>query len=137
MRRIKKIVIHHSASRDTEGMNFAGILAWHVKGRGFSNIAYHRILEEVGKTIVVIEGRPLTRVGAHAKGANFDSIGVCVVGHDKFSPAMIRRLRIVVDELCAVFKLPTSKVFCHSEVGTTRTVCPGETLTKWVKRYRS
>lgn len=137
MRKIKRIIIHHSASTDTEGMNFAGILAWHVKGRGFSNIAYHRILEDVNGTIVVIEGRLLTRMGAHAKGANFDSIGVCVVGHDKFSPAMIRRLRSVVNELREVFKLSKKAVRYHGECGTTATECPGETLIKWVKRYRA
>ena len=136
MRKIRRIAIHHSASKDTRGLQFIGIRRWHKEGRNFSTIGYQFVIENVDGEPVIIKGRLSTRRGAHAKGANFDSIGICLVGRDKFSPAVIRRLRALVDEQRAIYGIPRNKVFGHQEVGTTVTECPGDTLMRWVKRYR-
>ena len=73
MRAIRKIVVHHSAS---PAVSMEKIEQWHIE-RGFSEVGYHYVIQAGG---FVRLGRKLDRVGAHCKGHNSDSIGVCVVG---------------------------------------------------------
>lgn len=49
---------------------------WHRK-RGFDMIGYHYYVDINGK---IYKGRELSQVGAHAKGRNFNSIGICYAG---------------------------------------------------------
>jgi hypothetical protein len=68
-------VVHHSDSdRATTTKN--DIDNWH-RQRGFSQIGYYKVIEGTGK---IQKGRPEFVMGAHAKGANLASLGVCVVG---------------------------------------------------------
>ena len=50
---------------------------WHVNGNGWSDIGYHYVIKRNG---LVEAGRPVSISGAHAKGHNADSIGICLVG---------------------------------------------------------
>jgi len=52
------------------------IRQWH-KLRGWSDIGYHYVIRRDGRIEL---GRPIEQVGAHVKGHNSDSIGVCMVG---------------------------------------------------------
>lgn len=107
MRPINLIVIHCSASRDDDALFRAsagvpGLLnpaqvidQWHAQ-RGFKRseewrqrqnpglaaIGYHFV---IGRSGVVFTGRHLDEVGAHAKGYNQRSIGICLVGTASFS----------------------------------------------------
>jgi N-acetyl-anhydromuramyl-L-alanine amidase AmpD len=45
--------------------------------RGFSDIGYHKLIGLKGE---IWDGRPLWSVGAHVKGFNNSTIGVCYVG---------------------------------------------------------
>lgn len=76
MRKIRKIIVHCSAT--AEGMDFgaADIDRWH-RERGFEMIGYHYVVRLDGR---VETGRPEGRVGAHCLGHNSDSIGVCYIG---------------------------------------------------------
>lgn len=136
MRSINKIIVHHSAGLDHPGMNFFGIYDWHVNHNKWDDIGYHYVIESVeGKPIVVI-GRPITKVGAHARGANTGSIGICLVGIEEFSTAMVFKFASMVEQLREVFNLPRKAVFGHCEVGTTKTECPSGKLMEWVRNYR-
>ena len=77
MRPIEKIIIHNSATPEGRDVKTKEIKRWHIEERGFSDIGYHYIIELDGKAKV---GRPLWRVGAHCKGQNRKSIGICYVG---------------------------------------------------------
>jgi hypothetical protein len=80
MRRIDLIVYHCSATE--EGMDYTveEITKWH-KARGFRTIGYHFLIHLDGKIDGAKEGcRPITQIGAHAKGKNLHSIGVCYIG---------------------------------------------------------
>lgn len=77
MRKIDKIIIHCSATPENRDIKTETIRSWHVKGRGWSDIGYHFVIELDG---AVKNGRPLHRAGAHTKGENAHSIGVCYVG---------------------------------------------------------
>ena len=77
MRKIDKIIIHCSATKEGRDIKMETIKSWHVKGRGWSDIGYHFIIELDGS---VREGRPMHKVGAHTKGHNSSSFGICYVG---------------------------------------------------------
>lgn len=76
MRKINTIVIHCSAT--PEGMTYPleSLRADHKK-RGFVDVGYHYYIRKDG---TVQEGRPLNQIGAHAKGYNTGSIGICYEG---------------------------------------------------------
>lgn len=76
-RKINKIIIHCSATREGQDISVDTIRDWHVKGRGWSDIGYHYVIDLNG---VVHAGRPIEKVGAHCKGHNTGSIGICYVG---------------------------------------------------------
>lgn len=77
MRDIDKIIIHCSATREGEDVSVDTIRRWHVEGRGWSDIGYHFV---VGINGDLHYGRPLERIGAHVKGQNSKSIGICYIG---------------------------------------------------------
>lgn len=81
MNTIDSIVIHCSATRANQDVRASDIDKWH-KERGFKMIGYNFVIDLDGK---VEKGRPLTMNGAHCKGWNNHSIGICYVGGlDKF-----------------------------------------------------
>lgn len=77
MRKIDLIVVHCSATPEGKHFSTETIRNWHVNGNGWSDIGYHWVVELDGK---VRAGRPEQRVGAHVRGYNRSSIGICYVG---------------------------------------------------------
>ncbi len=76
-RKINKIIIHCSATREGQHIDVDTIRDWHVNGRGWSDIGYHYVIYLDG---TVHPGRPVERSGAHTKGQNSNSIGICYIG---------------------------------------------------------
>jgi len=76
MRKINTIVIHCSATPEAMTYPLETLRADHKK-RGFADIGYHYYIRKDG---TVQEGRPLNQIGAHAKGYNTGSIGICYEG---------------------------------------------------------
>ena len=76
MRKVNKIVIHCTATKEGVNVSPATIKQWHLN-RGFSDIGYHYIIGIEGK---INSGRPVSRAGAHVKNGNSDSIGISYVG---------------------------------------------------------
>ena len=77
MREINKIIIHCSATKEGVNVSAATIKRWHVQGRGWSDIGYHYV---IGLDGAIEYGRPIKRAGAHTKGENEHSIGICYIG---------------------------------------------------------
>ena len=75
-RTIKKIIIHCSATREGQDISVDTIRDWHLK-RGWADIGYHYVIDLNG---VVHAGRPIEKTGAHTKGHNTGSIGICYIG---------------------------------------------------------
>lgn len=76
MRTINEIIVHCSATPEGRSFNVTDIDRWH-RQRGFSCIGYHYVVLLDG---VIERGRPEEVVGAHCKGHNRRSIGVCYIG---------------------------------------------------------
>ena len=77
MRKISKIIIHCSATPEGREVTKEDLYKWHVEQRGWSDIGYHFFIDLQGE---IHECRPIERTGAHCKGHNWDSIGICYAG---------------------------------------------------------
>lgn len=109
MRHLDEIIIHCSAtppgwmSGNTAAEKVNEIRRWHVKERKWSDIGYHYIIDRDG---TVVTGRPVSKAGAHVKGRNANSIGVCLIGgqggtandkfEDNFTQAQANALRTLI-----------------------------------------
>jgi len=76
MRQINKIIIHCSATPEGRKTSAEEIKSWHLE-RGFSDIGYHYIIHLDGS---ISYGRNIDKIGAHSRGQNKMSIGVCYIG---------------------------------------------------------
>ena len=77
MRTINKIIVHCSATREGQNISVDTIRSWHVDGRGWSDIGYHFYIDLHGD---IYKGRDIAKIGAHTKGQNRNSIGICYCG---------------------------------------------------------
>ena len=68
------IILHHSGVKARHTAK--DIHQWH-KNKGWAGIGYHYFIDKEGN---IFECRPRDTVGAHAKGYNGNSIGVCFEG---------------------------------------------------------
>ena len=73
---IKYLVVHCSDTPDEEKLNAIDIHKMHLTF-GWNGIGYHKIINRTG---MIQNGRPEYWVGAHAKGINENSLGVCLIG---------------------------------------------------------
>ena len=76
MREINKIIVHCSATREGENYEVGEIRKWHL-ARGFNDIGYHFYIDLYGE---IHKGRDISKIGAHCKGHNRNSIGICYCG---------------------------------------------------------
>lgn len=76
MRTINKLIVHCSATREGQDITVDTIRDWHLK-RGWSDIGYHYVVKLDG---TIETGRSVELMGAHVKGHNKDSIGICYIG---------------------------------------------------------
>lgn len=128
MRTIKRIVVHHSASRPSTRVST--IAKWHrekaiKKGWRDKGIGYHYVItgdEKIHRT------RELHEIVNGAAGANRDAIHICVTGDNTVAGWGWRKNQKLaldghIDALHQVFgPLPVKG---HNQVGTTATQCPG------------
>lgn len=125
MRKIDKIIVHCSATRPTQNIGAAEIDTWHKK-QGWDEIGYHFVIRRSGE---IENGRAVEKIGAHCKGHNADSIGICLVGgidasgkpENNFTDAQFASLRKLVLELKAKFNI--LYIFGHNEFANKACPC--------------
>ncbi len=76
MRKINKIIIHCSATKANQDYTPNHLQRDHI-ARGFNSAGYHFYIRKSGYRHSF---RPLNTMGAHAKGYNRNSIGICYEG---------------------------------------------------------
>jgi len=112
MRELNRIILHCSATKEGREYSVETIRKWHTdpkpKGRGWSDIGYHYVIHLDGS---VSQGRPLDRSGAHTKGHNADTVGICYIGgidkegkpNDTMTPEQNKAFRMLVLSLRTLF----------------------------------
>jgi len=111
------IIVHHSLShKDT---TIDEVKQWHAD-RGFDDIGYHFFIPWGGQ---YQRGRDIRLVGAHAKGKNGNSIGICFAGDfRKYGPSSSQINEFVVLVNCLKTVYGNLDIVPHREYDNP---CPG------------
>ena len=97
---IEFLIVHCSDTPDNKDVNAEFIHKMHLDN-GWDGIGYHKIICRSGK---VENGRPEYWIGAHVKGKNDISLGVCLIGSKNFNVNQLTSLRKVLNNwLITVF----------------------------------
>ena len=120
LKTVQYIFVHTAADPRQSGKadtTIADITRWHV-ARGWTTIGYHYVVRRDG---AVETGRPVTQQGAHVRGLNHCSIGICLSGNHDLAPMTAKQraaLLQLLETLCRRYKLPPNAVLGHKEVNT-------------------
>jgi len=108
-RTLNSIVIHCSATPNGRPFNAVDIDSMHQLRKfkrdsqairnfnpNLKSIGYHFVILVDG---TIETGRGLEEIGAHVQGNNAHSIGICMIGTDKFSKAQFDSLRQLIIDL--------------------------------------
>lgn len=109
------------------------IRQWHLD-KGWSDIGYHYVITRSGE---VQAGREESLIGAHARGVNANSVGICLVGgvdansktraDCNFTHQQWSALKCLVNDLLQ--KYPNAKVSGHRDFA--RKACPTFDVEAW------
>ncbi len=135
MRTINLIVLHCSATRVDRRYTFRQCRQDH-RARGWKDIGYHYYVTRDGQ---VHEGRPLWKVGAHCRGHNQHSIGICYEGGlnllsepaDTRTPTQREALRALLTRLHEQF--PSAVIMGHRDLSRDRNADGRVTPDEWEK----
>lgn len=138
MREINAIIIHCSATPNGDERFGVDQLTEMHRKRGFRKIGYHYVITIDGS---ITEGRGIEEVGAHVAGSNAKSVGVCLIGTNRFTIAQWDSLKVIVEELTR--KYPAATVLGHRDYSPDRDgdgqvepwewfkTCPGFEVKEW------
>ena len=125
MRRIDLIVIHCSATRSNQNFPVTALIRCHADRFGFTG--YHYYITRNGRTY---QTRHEQLIGAHAKGYNQHSLGVCYEGglDSQGKPADTR----TEAQKCALLRLlrrlkkahPGARILGHRDLPNVHKACP-------------
>lgn len=91
------------------------------------HVGYHRVIHVDGS---IGYGRELEEVGAHAAGNNHQSIGICLIGRDAYTPVQWTSLASETEMLLR--QLGRLVIIGHRDVEPAKT-CPGFEVREWVR----
>ncbi len=165
MRSINLIVIHCASTPNGKPFGVEDIDRWHAE-RGFKrdpqligynqpnlkHIGYHYVIYTGGAVTI---GRGIEEIGAHAAGHNANSIGVCLIGTDRFSldqwaslrknvcaaVATVARRRdlprapkypIAPREAIALAREVDVRILGHRDLPDVKKTCPGFDVSAWL-----
>lgn len=138
-RKIRQLVIHCAATYPSMDIDAKWIDRVHRK-RGFDMIGYHFFIKRDG---TVEPGRAVNRSGAHVKGHNKQSIGICLAGglqeggdtedqdawQDNFTPDQMRSLRETIAMLREQY--PGAEILGHRDFPGVGKACPCFDVKSW------
>ena len=138
-----EIILHHSLTKDSKTVSWGAIRQWQMGLIGqedkfkpnynpyvsepLDEIAYHFGLEDVNDYYEILFGRMMNKIGAHARGHNHNSIGICFVGNYDLSeppPEMWNKGIHLARWICDIFKISPDNIYGHHKYATYKT-CPG------------
>lgn len=124
---IKLLVVHCSDTEDNKSLTAIDLHKMHLNF-GWDGIGYHKIINRSGK---VENGRPEYWIGAHVKGKNNISLGVCLIGRHKFTVKQFISLEKVLRKWKSLY--PEAKIVGHRDTVNTKKTCPNFNVKNWVE----
>lgn len=127
------IIVHCSATPPDMDIGVAEIRNWHT-AKGWRDVGYHYVITRRGKVQV---GRSYNAVGAHAKGFNNSSVGICLVGgvdsqgepDANFTRAQYKELETLIYTLKDTY--PRAAVLGHRDLPGVDKACPCFDVAPW------
>lgn len=146
MRTIENIIVHCADTPNGKSFTVQDIDSWHIQ-RGWhrypnwieqfnSNlkaIGYHFVIYVDGS---VHTGRNIEEIGAHCQGANTTSIGICMIGKDKFTQEQWDALAELVGNLKNTYH--NASVHGHYEFASAveqGKTCPNFDVPSWATDF--
>lgn len=137
LKKVSAIVLHQS---DSAKCSKDDLYQWHVLDNGWDDIGYHYLIRLSGERI---DCRPLKYAGAHVKGANDHTIGICLEGRGnfEFTNAQLQELNCLIKEL--IVKVPWARISGHYEYdsaiaqGKTCPMAEGEKFSELLGRLKN
>jgi len=125
------IMIHCAATKPSMDITAKDIDKWH-RQKGWRKIGYHWVVCRDG---TVEEGREISEVGAHCRGYNDKSIGICMVGgideegnpESNFTSEQWDALAKLVWQMKLPY--PDAEVVGHNEFSSK--ACPSFNVREW------
>ena len=114
----ERIILHHA---DAKNCSAEDIHRWHLNN-GWSGAGYHFLVKKDGK---VYRLRPEDKVGAHAYGSNYNSIGICFEGN-YMEEDMPETQKEAGQELVAYLKNKYNITTVQKHKDVCATSCPGD-----------
>lgn len=114
----ERIIIHHA---DAKNCSAEDIHRWHLNN-GWSGAGYHFLVRKDG---TIYRLRPEEKVGAHAYGANYNSLGICFEG-DYMQEDMTEAQKEAGKELVAYLKNKYNITTVQAHRDVCATSCPGD-----------
>ena len=132
MRKINEIIIHCADTPNGKEFHNTDIDKWH-KERGWSGIGYHYVICIDG---TIEPGRDVALPGAHCEGNNSNSIGICMIGKDKFTQAQWEGLALLVNQLVTEYGIKKITGHCeHPSAIRQGKTCPNFSVSDWIVNY--
>tara|TARA_A200000113_G_scaffold226000_1_gene249328 strand:- start:16807 stop:17208 length:402 start_codon:yes stop_codon:yes gene_type:complete len=118
------IVVHCADTPDDMDVGVEEITQWH-KERGFRTVGYHYVIRLDG---TIEQGREPSTIGAHVKGHNDESIGICVVGRGNLTPQQDENLFELIRLLKRTYT--DAEIIGHTDLDDGKT-CPNFDVKEW------
>ena len=124
-REVRYLVVHCSDTNEND--TCLDIHKLHLEF-GWDGIGYHKVIRQDG---VIEDGRPEYWVGAHVKGFNDISLGVCLIGKNKFSKEQFVSLKSLIKFWKIQYR--KAQIVGHCDFDYTNKTCPNFDVKTWYK----
>ncbi|UOA25918.1 N-acetylmuramoyl-L-alanine amidase [Pseudosulfitobacter sp. DSM 107133] len=149
MRTITTIIIHCSATHPNwmagkrTSEKVAEIRRWHVEDRGWADIGYNYVIDRDGTVAIGRDrdhdGDTFEEIGAHTKGHNSKSLGICLIGGhgssatDAFESNFTEKQEAALRGLIARIEDQLGDLAIAGHNDFAAKACPGFKVDRWLK----
>lgn len=140
-RLINLIVVHTAQTKPSmDYVDAAWIDHIHRTEKKFNSIGYHHVIKRDG---TLERGRPHDNIGAHVRGYNSDSIGICMAGGlsedgehfvDNYTSEQMNTLYNLITEMLKAY--PEAELRGHRDLDSHK-ACPCFDVRTWYEMERS
>lgn len=131
------IIVHCSDTPHSMKVTTNDLYQWHVIENGWSAIGYAYFIDQAGLTHKCRDldnnGDVEDEIGAHARGFNKNSIGICLEGRGTYTDEQLDALEYLLDDIRSRHGIPLDNVIGHRDVDPHKE-CPMMDVHKFVRR---